>query len=394
MEDKRLVEDVDYMVDYYAILGIPRFSDEVTIKKAYREMMNKNHPDKVQTLSKEIQTLSLRKTRLAERASNKLLSGEETRKEYDALFEKFDDDHISKSGYEVLVIGSKGPLKIHIGDMIEEQNGFGDPKKMMLSSISGFDPGTFRLIEKMYLAIEKPDEELEEEYHKLLEKKIVHDNIMNEYLWRDAGIENIPEQNERMVSPEEIIEQQNEFMEKIPDMVKSETNKLLLDNNQTEFKLLEADKTPTSLATQKDRDRAQEYIVKMAMKNFNAHKEKLKESAETMAENLSKLQKLTKWEYIGERIYSKNLLIIIATENEFFCIATFIAKDNNLTLKHVDGLSEGDIKVALAKIDELMQFMPEKSDVALLEIITGIEVTLQLGYLLDRHLEGLKNEKI
>ena len=31
--------------DYYEVLGVPKTADEATIKKAYREIAKKNHPD-------------------------------------------------------------------------------------------------------------------------------------------------------------------------------------------------------------------------------------------------------------------------------------------------------------------------------------------------------------
>ena len=40
--------------DYYEVLGVPKNADEAAIKKAYRELAKKNHPDSIQKAARKI----------------------------------------------------------------------------------------------------------------------------------------------------------------------------------------------------------------------------------------------------------------------------------------------------------------------------------------------------
>jgi DnaJ like chaperone protein len=57
--------DADRLTSAYAILGVDRFSSNEEIKKAYRRLMNKNHPDKLATAGSDaaLATAAARRTR-------------------------------------------------------------------------------------------------------------------------------------------------------------------------------------------------------------------------------------------------------------------------------------------------------------------------------------------
>lgn len=59
-------------VDPYQLFGVSRNSDAATIKKAYRDLMAKYHPDRVQHLGEEFKELAASKTTVINKAYEKI----------------------------------------------------------------------------------------------------------------------------------------------------------------------------------------------------------------------------------------------------------------------------------------------------------------------------------
>lgn len=58
--------------DPYQLFGVPRNTDAATIKKAYRDLMAKYHPDRVQHLGEEFKELAASKTTAINKAYEKI----------------------------------------------------------------------------------------------------------------------------------------------------------------------------------------------------------------------------------------------------------------------------------------------------------------------------------
>jgi rubrerythrin len=69
-------------IDYYAILGVSREATPMEIKKAYRDLAEKYHPDKVEHLGDKLKELASEEMRKINYAREILLD-EESRKQYD-----------------------------------------------------------------------------------------------------------------------------------------------------------------------------------------------------------------------------------------------------------------------------------------------------------------------
>src|SRR5688500_1199218 len=81
---------MDYK-DYYAILGVPKDADQKAIKKAYRELARKYHPDVNKTPEAEQKFKELNE-------ANEVLSDPEKRNTYDQLGRRYQEWQRSGGG--------------------------------------------------------------------------------------------------------------------------------------------------------------------------------------------------------------------------------------------------------------------------------------------------------
>lgn len=75
---------MDPNIDYYTILGVPEDSSVQDIKRAYRQMADAYHPDKVQSLGPKLQELANEEMMRINEART-ILCDDESRKKYDSL---------------------------------------------------------------------------------------------------------------------------------------------------------------------------------------------------------------------------------------------------------------------------------------------------------------------
>lgn len=181
--------DVDYLIDYYAILKVKRDADIHTIKKAYHDQQLLYHPDRYAHLAPEFQKQAEQRSRIITDAYKILC------------------DSVARTAYDIKLINWKGSIS-HDGTAIVDPTkpyfscgallflpDEGEIKKRIdavMDQASGYNPETFELIEALFDAMKDPTEKVKRAYQEQLEKKDMYLSIKENMAWAKIGFHNQP----------------------------------------------------------------------------------------------------------------------------------------------------------------------------------------------------------
>ena len=160
------VHGIDYLIDYYALLGVNRNADGQQIQSAFREKMRGYHPDVLARAAPEFKTQAAAKTRIFYRAYE-TLTDPEKKAPYDEKLKSFDPRLVSSTGEALIDLKKKridadfliGGTKWGQKDFVLEQ----------ISTMVGFDENGFRIIEQQFKKAESPPTELRKAYQQALQ---------------------------------------------------------------------------------------------------------------------------------------------------------------------------------------------------------------------------------
>ncbi|MFA6604223.1 MAG: J domain-containing protein [Patescibacteria group bacterium] len=182
------IQGLDYLIDYYALLGVARDASSDDLHRAYREKQLQYHPDRYEGLAPEMKQAALEKSRLIVEAY-RLLSDPAARQAYDAKLAAWDGP-VSANGLPIIDLSRPRfrPETLFEGEGAES----GDKSEAMARQFSGHDEAMFSVIEKMYQASPEPTPEVAEAYRQALAKKDLYLSLKEGLAWNRAGIENQP----------------------------------------------------------------------------------------------------------------------------------------------------------------------------------------------------------
>jgi len=182
------VHGLDYLIDYYAFLGVPRDADGETIRRAYYEKQKQYHPDRYEGLAPEMKQSAMEKSRLAAEAYRKL-SDPAARQAYDALLAVWDGP-LSESGMPIIDISRP---RFRPETLFEEEGRDAAAEaESSARQFSGHDESMFSVIENLYRSSPQPTPEIAEAYRQALAKKELYLVLKEGLTWRRAGLENQP----------------------------------------------------------------------------------------------------------------------------------------------------------------------------------------------------------
>jgi curved DNA-binding protein CbpA len=172
----------DYLIDWYALLGIARDATAEMISSAYKAQQLKYHPDRYGHLAPEFQAQAGKRSALLSEGAAVLLDSEK-RADYDARLAAWQGP-LSADGTPILQLGRPRFLPLRL----LEAGGEDACRRVreQILQLSGFDEKTFKLLERLMHAPD-PDEETVEAYREALRRKSLHFELEESLLWETAG---------------------------------------------------------------------------------------------------------------------------------------------------------------------------------------------------------------
>jgi len=180
----------DYLIDFYAVLGVERNADGETIRKAYLKQTRAYHTDQYQSLAPELKAQAEAKMQILNQAKE-TLSDPKIRKEYDEQLAHWTGP-ISETGMPILDLSKPFFSSIPLLSGATEQSQVIEEQTRVAAQISGHDQNTFELLEKLYKESDAPSPKLEAAYREALRKRDVCLELELQIHWEALGCHNKP----------------------------------------------------------------------------------------------------------------------------------------------------------------------------------------------------------
>lgn len=366
----------DYLIDYYAVLGVEKIADPETIKQARLEMQKKYHPDRYEGLAPEFKTQAEARARIIQEAYE-TLSDPEKRLTYDQKLANWRGP-ISQNGNPVVDLRSPvfSSLPLIIGE--------GQDLSLDFARFSGYDPATFALIEEMYESTENPPPTLAAAYEEQLSRRDLHLALEEQMAWKKIGFRNQPTVN----SPSTAY--QNEVREQLAQasqIVSEIVSRILLMLQTGEVKLLVAGEGEEERALTVDSPEDMERRCVEAKKRFEAAAEGIQKLAEERGRLAGKKLAMVRLEYRPEQPILFSHLAVCASFGEKHHWFAFELDGETVTVN-----SEQDTPENMdALIDPAVasEWIARGWNVAFLELREGLDCKEQMQFAAIRHFEKL-----
>ena len=183
------VNGEDYLVDYYAVLGIERSAPAEDITKAFRAKQMQYHPDRFQGLAPEMLRRLEGQSHIFNEA-NAVLGDPEQRRAYDEKLTSW-KKAISTDGVPVIDFNQEG---FSFWSLLENLTGNHEEREAQAEKLalqfSGFDKATYEFICKMAESPAGLPPEMRHAYLEQLERRELYLALRSSMLWDSIGMRN------------------------------------------------------------------------------------------------------------------------------------------------------------------------------------------------------------
>jgi len=193
MVSRMPVKGEDYIVDYYALLGLPRDASVADVKSARNEMVKRYHPDRISNMAPELVAIAEKQTTLLSELSETLLQGSDKKTAYDTQLENW-EGAISKDGTPIIDLSKPGfsmhTLAHNALRSPEQQAKEDEELEKMIRMMSGFNQASFDMMVKMAESDEGIPDHLREAYGEQLANRDCYLSLLESFTWQGMGEHN------------------------------------------------------------------------------------------------------------------------------------------------------------------------------------------------------------
>lgn len=331
---------VDFLTNYYAVLGVPQDADPDLIKSNFRDLISRYHPDKYQSLAPEFKERAEFRSQVIIEAHD-TLSDNAKRTAYDLKLATWQGP-ISESGDPVIDLSRPTASLRLLTDYSDTQEALQNMLKWA-HQMSGFDPAIFKFLEQQYNDTQNPSPELEKAYQEALKKRdadlSIEESFRREILGLDrkAVTTSSPERAYLELTKSNIAQAREEIATAI------ERTMLQLQSGEIQM-LGEGVAIAEAVAT--DPNQALAMYKQQALERYDIQAAEIEKLAKEREEVMEKRLKLVKGDYLPNQGQLSDRLIISTQIGEVkewlaFCIkGTSIETDPDVSEQALSELND------------------------------------------------------
>lgn len=388
--DDEPVRNVDYVVDYYALLGVPPDASIEAIRSAYRNGARGCHPDVLARANDELRRTGARRFALITEAWE-TLGNPQHRAAYDALLNSFPEELRSKSGAAILDLSRQ---RVRVNFLLSGQEWSGRAEaEQMLRSLAGVDPASLAVLEQLASDPATANEQNRTALRELLERQRAFLELREEIAWRAAGVHSVAPV-ERMTNTDDHVQgrqrQLTEVRDEIATRIQSQVAALAAGESVT--LLLPAGQGQTDAALAKaDGAALARQLTAHAIDRFDRHQQELLTLAEMHRAVLDKLLPLVRHEELRSATATDDRVVILLVANGSVRFGVLAQHDGAQTeIRHLQdvGLPEapkGPLSNTETQGSELSRFIDSiGTRVVALHYSPELDPWLQLSYIANK----------
>lgn len=372
---------VDYLIDYYALLGIERGATAEEITKAFRSKQKQYHPDRFQGLAPELLAQAEHQSNLVNEAYA-VLGDAEKKSEYDQVLANWKKP-LSKRGEVIVDLESSSfSFATLLGNLTADAEAREREAETLALQFSGFEKATYEFFRKQAESPAGIPMELKAAYLEQLERRDLYLSLREGFLWDSMG-----QRNHAPVPRLEYTEQVEEDLESIKQAAYENVEHEVLLLAAGERALLPA---PEGMNAEVDTGQ----VLAHYKARLNEHFDRQAALLEPLAEERQQVLEArfsTGAEIIyhpDTKVYTDKLVVEMkGPEKSVWCAFEFKG-DNQVVGDQLDGLE------AVTQPDVAKEWMERGYTIVSFQAIQGVDFRNQLERVLNLHGGKLEANKL